>query len=66
MSEMRNGLEYAVYYTNAEPPIYRIGARISQTQPMHGGNVHWLEGIYDTKQAAQAALDAMLAEKDAS
>ncbi len=63
MSTMRDGLDYRVYFTNAEPPIYRIGAIIDTTKPMHGGNLHFLAALYDTREAAQAALEAMLAER---
>ena len=47
-----------------ETTIYRIGARISKKEQLHGGNIHWLDGLFDTREDAQAALDAMQAEKE--
>lgn len=63
MSAMRDGLEYRVFYTDPVSSTYRIGARISQREPIHGGNVHWLEELFDTREEAQTALDAMQAAK---
>lgn len=64
MSVMRDGLEYRVFYTDPVSSTYRIGARISKKEPLHGGNIHWLDGLFDTREDAQAALDAMLASKE--
>jgi len=64
MSAMRDGLEYRVYYTDPVSSTYRIGARISKKEPLHGGNIHWLDGLFDTREDAQAALDAMQAKKE--
>lgn len=60
MSEMRDGLEYRVFYTNPEPPTYRIGAKIRANEPLHGGNIHFVGELYDTREEAQAALDFMM------
>lgn len=64
MSVMRDGLEYRVFYTDPVSSTYRIGARISKKEPLHGGNIHWLDGLFDTREDAQASLDAMLASKE--
>ena len=62
MSEMREGLKYKVYCTGVG--FYRIGAQISLSEPMHGGNVHWLEDhSYDTREEGQKALETLMEQR---
>lgn len=64
MSEMHEGLEYSVFFTDPVSSTYRIGAKIRPDEPLHGGNIHFVEGLFDSREEAQAALEAMLAAKE--
>lgn len=64
MSELLEGLEYSVFYTNPVPPTYRIGAKIDPKEPLHGGNIHFVGKLFDSRDEAQAALEQMLAARE--
>ena len=65
MHEMLEGLEYRVFHTNPEPPTYRIGAKIRADEPLHGGNIHFVGELYDSRENAQTSLDTMRNENHA-
>lgn len=57
---LRDGLIYKVWMTGGD--TYRIGAVIDTSQVVHGGNIHFLPMLYDTREEAQQDLDMLLAQ----
>ncbi len=55
MSEkMREALVYRVLRTGEN--MFQLGAVIDVSEPMHGGNVHMLKGVYTNRKDAEFAL----------
>ena len=60
IDSMREGLAYKVWNTGGG--IFRIGAVIDTTKPVHGGNVHFFPMLYDTREEAQKDLEHLLSQ----
>lgn len=61
MNTIRDGLNYKVFWTGKD--CFRIGAVIDESKVVHSGNLHFLPGLYDTREEADAGLVKALENK---